>query len=304
MNSLASNAKVGCLITNYESWEWTALAVGSVLNYRDRLVRCVIVDDYSQSTLPKNLPLNNHFVHFHRNAKNLGYVKSVNIGFKLLSDCDIVILLDCDSRLLMDPIPGILRRFQENQRLGALAMHEAMLAGSARIAGELEPVLTEFVLGQWASAFFCRFLQKKNRRFIAHSSSLAIRRAAFEAVHGFDESFDFLDGDVDFSMRLLDAGWRIEPARELRCFHKGSGSPQSSRERVTRFHRNRFHLLKKHGLISHVFPVQCLLAMRHLIEILCFAVMYTFRSRSQAVIADKISGRAQLLRSVWSDYAK
>ena len=44
--------------------------------------------------------------------------------------------------------------------------------------------------------------------------NLAFRREAFDAVGGFDEAFAY-GSDVDFSWRLIDAGYRIRSVPDV-----------------------------------------------------------------------------------------
>src|SRR5262245_48923037 len=71
--------KIGCLITNYESWEFTLHSLERLLKYQDYLHRCVVLDDCSESAVPDDLLLQHPIVDFRRNTQNLGFVRSVNI---------------------------------------------------------------------------------------------------------------------------------------------------------------------------------------------------------------------------------
>jgi GT2 family glycosyltransferase len=51
-----------------------------------------------------------------------------------------------------------------------------------------------------------------------------IRRDLYEALGGFDESFEVAFNDVDFCLRLREAGWRIVWTSEARLFHAESTS--------------------------------------------------------------------------------
>jgi hypothetical protein len=59
-----------------------------------------------------------------------------------------------------------------------------------------------------------------------------VRRRLFEQLHGFDERFFVYLEDLDLSIRVRDAGYRIVFLAEARTFHKGGGS--SERVKATR----------------------------------------------------------------------
>ena len=117
-------------------------------------------------------------------------------------------------------------------------------------------------------------------------------------IGGFDEEFDFLDADTDFSMRLRRAGWEIAMEKRVRILHEGSGSPQATATRVVRHHANRWRLLEKHGLITHPTLLRGVLALRHAAEFLWLSRP----GGDPATRADKLSGRRRLMSTVWKSY--
>src|ERR1700730_15327054 len=96
---------VGILITNYQAWALSSRAVAEVRRWsEDSIARIVVVDDASDA--PSDMGADNDIL-IHRNQQNLGYVASVNVGMKLLTE-DVVVLLDCDAYPLMNLVPTIL----------------------------------------------------------------------------------------------------------------------------------------------------------------------------------------------------
>lgn len=293
--------RTGALITNYESWNLARRSVEELLCWSaSSLAAILVIDD--ASTTKSNIPLH-PLVSVRVNAINIGYVKSVNIGMSMLDNCDLVILLDSDAYPLMDLVPTAIAKFTANPELGAIAMHESSPGAKCRISGTTEPTVVQFILGQLLTSKFLNFHVFGSNRFVAHSCCLVIRKAAFDAVRGFDEEFDFLDADTDFSMRLTNAGWTVAPDYTLKCFHQGSGSPQAVSKRVIRFHRNRFLLLTKHRKFYCHGTVKIALSIRHIIEIIVLAMGWLIvKPAARASIADKLSCRILLLKRVWHSY--
>src|SRR5207237_6294073 len=58
---------------------------------------------------------------------------------------------------------------------------------------------------------------------------LAIRRAAFDSVGGFDESFFMYSEEVDLCYRLRAAGWQTDFAPVARVTHLGGASANQQR---------------------------------------------------------------------------
>jgi len=74
--------------------------------------------------------------------------------------------------------------------------------------------------------------------------SLAFRREAFNAVDGFDETFTY-GSDIDFSWRLVDAGYRIRAVPEAIVRHDFGGWRRQLR-RSHLYGRARVRLYRKH----------------------------------------------------------
>ena len=74
--------------------------------------------------------------------------------------------------------------------------------------------------------------------------NFAFRRAAFDAVGGFDESFQY-GSDVDFSWRLNDTGYRIRCVPDAIIQHD-YGNPRRQRRRAYMYGKARVRLYRKH----------------------------------------------------------
>jgi GT2 family glycosyltransferase len=74
--------------------------------------------------------------------------------------------------------------------------------------------------------------------------NLAFRRAAWERIGGFDERFEY-GSDIDFSWRLVDAGYRIRGAADAFVRHDW-GDPRRQLKRSWAYGRARARLYRKH----------------------------------------------------------
>ena len=79
----------------------------------------------------------------------------------------------------------------------------------------------------------------------APTLNLAFTRAAFDAVGGFDERFEY-GSDIDFSWRLVDHGFRIRSVPDAVVEHDW-GSPTRQLRRAYRYGRARARLYQKHA---------------------------------------------------------
>ena len=93
--------------------------------------------------------------------------------------------------------------------------------------------------------------------------NLAFSREVYEAVGGFDERFSY-GSDVDFSWRLIDAGYRIRSAPEAVIRHDwGTWQRQLRRSyvygrarlRLYRKHRNRIRTVMQNDPVLVLYPI-------------------------------------------------
>ncbi len=75
--------------------------------------------------------------------------------------------------------------------------------------------------------------------------NLAFRREAFDAVGGFDETFAY-GSDIDFSWRLIDAGYRIRSVPEAVVLRHDWGTWRRQLRRSYAYGRARARLYRKH----------------------------------------------------------
>lgn len=291
---------ISALITNYNTWPLTNLCAQELEKWsQDYLTQIVIIDDASENTPPDDLPAKVNLV---QNSVNKGYVASVNIGFTSIKE-DIVIVLDSDAYPLMDLASPLIEKFSKNPKLGAVGFKLVDEKGKENGSFSPEPTVLGLLLGQKLySTYQHWFPSVKSSAICLHSCGMATRRDAFEEVGGFDEGFDFLDADVDFSTRLRLAGWEIEYDPTLVAYHQGSGSPQTTAKRVLRHHRNRWRFLKKHGCLPNPGLLKIGLATRHLIEYCTLLVGGKFILANSTQLSDKLYSRKELLKGVWNEY--
>lgn len=291
---------ISSLITNYNTWDLTLRCINA-LNYWsfNKLTNIIVVDDASTEETPSDIPKNINVI---TNQHNKGYVSSVNIGFSSLKE-DIVLLLDSDAYPKHEMIDAIIQKFLEFPMLGALGFHLVDHQNKPSGSFHSEPTVMGLLLGQSLNARLNKYLGwLGSQSLCVFSCALAIRRTAFEEIGGFDEEFDFLDADIDFSIRLRKAGWDIQIDPNLIAYHEGGGSYQSTAKRVLRHHRNRWKLLNKHGHIRNPFLLKFLLASRHHIEILILNLLGSKLFTDSEVLSDKIYSRQELINNVWSAY--
>jgi GT2 family glycosyltransferase len=294
-SGVSEEGAVSAVITNFNTWSLTERCVrGLEQHAAGYLKEIIVVDDFSDDVGPE-------YVHksciVRRNNKTLGYVKSANEGIRVTSS-DFVLLLDSDAEPISN-LPALVARVMEtDSRIGAIGFSLINSRGEPTGNSSPEPTWWTFSLGQRLAGIVERRLPNKRKQLL-HSCAIGIRRKAFDSVGGFDEDFDFLDADFDFSARLIDQGWRlaIEPAGL--AIHEGGGSPQTTHKRVLRFHKCRLLFFRKrYGVISRALvPI---LFCRHVLEIVAGLAILLIGQRDGFI--EKLKTRAILAGAVWRNY--
>lgn len=294
------NLTVSALITNFNTWSFSERCIQSLNDLSfPYITKILVVDDASTQAVPATLSDNVKVI---KNSSNQGYVASVNIGFSYIKE-DIVLLLDSDAYPKGENIQSIVKKFAENSTLGALGFRLVDQNNNLTGSYKEEPGALGLLLGQKLESKLLNWLPSSTTKSLCiFSCAIAIRRVAFESIVGFDEEFDFLDADNDFSIRLRKAGWHVEVDDALVAFHEGGGSEQTTAKRVLRFHKNRWLLLRKHNLIPNSLILKLGLALRHLLEYGILKLLGDLLIKDPVNLKDKLYSRQQLLRQVWSAY--
>jgi GT2 family glycosyltransferase len=291
---------IGVAITSYETWNLSLRCVKEVLKQEPAIQRVVIVDDHSSEPCPE-LPLDPR-VDVVINPTNLGFGSSLN---RAISEArtDIVVVFDSDAYPLSAFVACLRKQFADKPNLGAVGFRTVDRHGRDLGGPEAEPDVSTLLLGQRLHALYRRLRPTGGRAFCIYAAALAIRRQAFEELSGVDaQRFDFLDLDTDLSMRFNRSRWRLGWCPELVAFHEGGGTPQATHQRVLRFYRSRWLLLRKHGRIKHPAMVRRLVLARLALELAGLSTFGRLICGKGPRLDDKLLGRRLALRHVRDHY--
>lgn len=218
--------KVGIVISNYNGWQDTLACLQSLRAQTVQDFEIILIDDASPNDSVAHLreKLDPDIV-FLPQQQNLGFAAANNLGMRraLADGCDWVMLLNNDTVCAPDMLENLLRDTPPGaascpKMLFMDPPDEIWFAGGAL---DRRTMTVEHLGGHCQDG--PDFAQKKQVSFITFCCVL-LPRAVIEQVGFLDETLFMYCEDVDYCLRLTDAGvplWFL-PAARLR--HKAGGS--------------------------------------------------------------------------------
>ena len=178
-----------------------------------------------------------------RNDRNVGFATACNQA-AAVGSAPALLFLNPDAVLQPDAAGALARRLDDpsiaavgprvilgdgttQQSIGRIPSAAATLAEAV--------YLHRLVHAEWASEFAMSGYDRPRDADWLIGACLCVRRAAFAAVHGFDERFFLYGEDVDLCLRLRDRGGLVVYDPSVVAVHHGSGSGprQAQAELVT-----------------------------------------------------------------------
>jgi GT2 family glycosyltransferase len=218
-----------------------------------------------------------------RNDRNVGFGAGVNQGARS-SEAPLLLVMNPDCRLTADAV-GALRAVLEREPTCAVVGPrvldpDGVLQGSAR--GDPDMLTGLFGRTSWLGAHL-PFLHVARRNVAAEAAidtgrpsvavdwvsgaCLLVRRAAFDAVGGFDERYFLYWEDADVCRRLRDRGYEVHYVPGATVIHQVGRSSQTARASSIRaFHASAYLYYVTHVASGALDPrrylARALLALR------------------------------------------
>jgi N-acetylglucosaminyl-diphospho-decaprenol L-rhamnosyltransferase len=206
-------------------------------------------------------------------SPNVGYGAAMNRGVgELPPHLDWILLSNPDVILRPGAIESLLRAGQEYPASAAfgplIRTSEGGVYPSARKLPSLRNGIGHALFTRtwpsnpWSASYreeLDSYSQGRQAAWLSGSCVL-VRRSAFEAIGGFDESFFMYFEDVDLGDRLARAGWTSRFVPEAEIMHSGAHSTaQSSGAMMIAHHRSAYrYLAKKYGA-WYLWPLRLIL---------------------------------------------
>jgi GT2 family glycosyltransferase len=235
---------ISAVIIHFGKTEYTTHVLDCLCAARDVELECIVVDNAS-TTSPESALRDRPRTRVHRVEHSRGYGAACNAGAALARGRHILILNN-DMDIPDGAVRGLLNTMDAHSDIGVLGPMLRFSDGRFQLSWGDDPNL--------ASESRERSRQRRSRAGGVASdreqastalldadwitgAAMLIRREAWEAVGGFDESFYFYFEDADLCRRIRAAGYRVacEPASVM--VHFGGGSDPHANPAIVRAYR-------------------------------------------------------------------
>lgn len=182
---------------------------------------------------------------------NAGYGAAVNAAVRHLSDeVRWVLICNPDVRLLPGSLDHLVERLEEDASIGAVGPRVLNEDGSTYPSARAVPSLrTGIGHALFANIWKGNPWSRTYRAATEHSegprtagwlsgSCLLVRRAAFDAIGGFDEGYFMYFEDVDLGIRMTESGRRNLYAPSAQVVHAGAHSTSVEAPRMIAAHHD------------------------------------------------------------------
>lgn len=223
------NTKVGVVVLNWNGLQDTLECIKSLRSVACKLtdVEIIVVDNGSTDGSAYQLSAIKD-IHFLELKVNIGFAAGNNAGirFAIQKKCDFVIVLNNDVCVAPDFIEKMLQLMEADLSIGIMA---------PKIYYYDEPDVIWYGGGKFRSPRIIGEMVKLNQKDnpandcatpvdFAVGCCMLIRRNIIEEVGYFDEQFFAYEEDVDFSIRVRQAGYTIWYQPTAHIWHKVSRS--------------------------------------------------------------------------------
>ncbi|MHB0938412.1 MAG: glycosyltransferase family 2 protein [Armatimonadota bacterium] len=201
---------------------------------QDRPPDEIIVIDNDPAGSGRDAPLTEHErVSYLCTGENLGVAAGRNRAAGRAAG-DVLVFIDDDARFSTPAaLTAVAEAFTEHERMGVLAfLIRNAWSGEIRPSEHPHPDA-----GRWAEP-------REVSYFLG--GACAIRSAVFSVLGGFDETFFYNGEELEFSFRLLDAGWHLRYRPDVEVLHRVSALGRGLTTNCFWLVRNRVYVAMKH----------------------------------------------------------
>ena len=253
----ARMASIAVVIVNYNTRDYLRECLGAVL--LEAPYQVVVVDNASSDGSVEMVRACYPSVKLHENVLNRGYGAAANQG---IADCtaEYVLLLNSDTLVHAGALHALAAYLDQHPDVAIVGPRLVNPDGTLQLSCYPFPGTFKWFLHYEVSGQLIRrvpILRDYQRRTWPHTkaqpvpwvmgAALTIRREAFEAVGGFDESFFMYCEETDLCYRLKSVDWQVHFVPTATVMHVGQASTNQYRTEMAVQHiASRLLFYRKH----------------------------------------------------------
>lgn len=219
---------ISVVIPTHDTRELTLACVGSLISSGQEDLEIIVVDDASRDGTAEALAERFPRIQVLRMDPGVGFTRAANLGLARARG-EILLLLNSDTEVQAGAFAPMLEAFHADARLAAAGAALHYPDGSPQWSGGREPgLLWLFGLTSGLPALLGRIRPYRQLKPVGAApggvawvtgAAMAIRRQAWQEVGPLEEGYRFYGQDLDFCLRLRDAGWKVGLVPEFRVLH-------------------------------------------------------------------------------------
>jgi len=225
-----------------------------------------------------------------RNDKKEGFSANNNKAIRAAKG-EYVLLLNDDTVVHMGALPAMVGFMRENKQAGATGAFLLNPDGSPQFTGRARPtILAALMISLGLHRLFpgnpvtARYYAKKesydNVEEVesVNGAAMMVSRDAIEEVGLLDEGFFLFCEDVDYSMRLSAAGYKLYFIPDAKVTHY-RGASTGGRRMVWTYHKSLFRFYRKHYAPDRLFIVNWMVYAGLFIRLLLYMAYGSVRKK-------------------------
>ena len=248
--------EIAIILLNYNNANDTLECVDSIIDNCGLNYKIIVVDNKSTDNSREVLKLNSDKYHLILSDTNEGFAIGNNIGiqYALEQNIEYIMLLNNDTLIEKGSIEKLYNYIKENKDVGAIAPRTMYYPQKDTIwfdGGKIDWM--KFTVEHFNMGKKITDDDVKNQPMIEEVDFLTgccilLKSEVFKTVGLLPEEYFMYYEDVDFSVKIADAGYKLVVLREAKIYHKVSASSggEDSPFSIKWGNRNRFIFIQKY----------------------------------------------------------
>ncbi len=245
-----SRPRVFVIVLSWNGGEELKACLGSLLIQTYPQKTLLVVDNGSRDKSPEMVRRDYPEVELRENGKNLGFAEGNNVGIRLAlkKGADYIALLNQDARAHPLWLEELVRAAEEDPQIGALSSRILLDPPGTRLNSTgIEMNLAGLAWDRGFGQEDGKEWQKPAEVLGVTGGAMFLRARALKEVGLFDPGYFAYYEDLDLSLRLREAGYRLLYVPGAVVYHRFSSTlGENSPQKAALFYRNRLRLILKH----------------------------------------------------------